>query len=233
LKDKTLSFLKKTATISFRVIGTFAILFVFLAFTDIPYNAYHQLGLTNIHNTKNIKNIIVLGGDGMPSPSGLIRTYYGLQAANENLEATIYIALPKNKDGSERQLEMLAKEFTDKGIDKNRIHFESDGYNTYSQAMNLGKLIQNKKQKTIIVTAPEHMYRAIGCFKKIGFTNLTSLPTFEIPSDEETLEKKNKKGQMESENLSFRYNMWSYMIYEIKIIREYFAISYYWCKGWI
>lgn len=233
MRKKIQNFLKKSSKITFRIIGFFAILFVFLSFTDIPYYAYHRLGLTNIHDTKNIKNIVVLGGDGMPSPSGLIRSYFGVQAANENPEADIFIALPRNKDGSVRQLEMLAKEFTDKGIARNRIHFEADGHNTYSQAVNLGKLISNKSQKTVIVTAPEHMYRAVGCFKKNGFEQLTSLPTFEIPSDEESLEKKDKKGQKESEHLLLRYNMWSYMIYEIKVIREYCAISYYWCKGWI
>jgi uncharacterized SAM-binding protein YcdF (DUF218 family) len=233
LKTKIQKILKKLTHFTFRCIGIFAITFVALSFTDIPYYAYFNLGLTEITDTKNIKNIVVLGGDGMPSPSGLIRSYFGIQVAKENPESEIFIALPRNEDGSVRQLEMLAKEFTDKGILRSRIHFEPEGYNTFTQANNLGKLIKNKSDKTIIVTSPEHMYRSIQCFKKIGFKKLNSLPTFEIPSDETTLEKKDKKGKKESENLSLRYNMWSYMIYEIKVMREYIAITFYWFKGWI
>lgn len=233
LKKKLIQVFKKSLKISLRLFGVFAILFVLLSFTDLPYYAYHSLGLTKIHNTENIKHIVVLGGDGMPSPSGLIRSYFGIKAAKENPKAKIYIALPRNEDGSLRQLDMLAKEFTDKGIDRSKIIFEAEGHNTYSQAVNLEKLISSKNERMLVVTAPEHMYRAVGCFKKVGFKEINSLPTFEIPSDEETLEKKDKKGKKESENLSLRYNMWSYMIYEIKVLREYCAISYYWLKGWI
>lgn len=233
MREKIQKIIKRLFKFTFKCFGVFAIFFVLLSFTDLPYYAYHNLGLVEIHDTKNVKNIIVLGGDGMPSPSGLIRSYFGIQAAKENPNARIYIALPKNEDGSLRQLEMLAAEFTSKGISRDLIHFESEGYNTYSQAVNLGKMINYKDEKTLIVTSPEHMYRAVNCFRKVGFKQVNSLPTFEIPSDEETLEKKNKKGKKESEHLSLRYNMWSYMIYEIKVLREYFAISYYWLKGWI
>ena len=67
----------------------------------------------------------------------------------------------------------------------------------------------------------------------LGFKKISSLPTFEIPSDAENLKDKTERKDTRIKNLSLRYNMWSYMVYEIKVLREYFAISYYKIKGWI
>mgnify|MGYP006090763245 FL=1 len=58
-------------------------------------------------------------------------------------------------------------------------------------------------------------------------------PSFEKPSDEERLKDKTDKEDTKVRNLALRYNMWSYMQYEIIVLREYTAIAYYWMKGWI
>ena len=34
-------------------------------------------------------------------------------------------------------------------------------------------------------------------------------------------------------SLNIRYNMWSYLKYEITVMREWCAIAYYWIRGWI
>lgn len=212
----------------------FSLLFLLLAFTDIPYHAYHQLSLKNQKLKGNADLIILMGGDGMPSPSGLMRSYFTAEAAKIHPKAKIIIALPANQQEKDslRQLRLIRKELELKGIDSSQIVFEPKGYNTRTQAEEIAKNYDST-EKILIVTSPEHMYRAIRCFEKTGFKQVGSFPTFEIPSDESKLKSKDKKKAKELQNLDLRYNMWSYMQYEIIVLREYFAISYYWLKGWI
>lgn len=232
-KQSLILHLKKSVKFSLNVFGFFAVFFLALSFTDIPYLAYHQLGQTNRVSLNNNDYIILLGGDGMPSPSGLIRCYYTADAAKKSPNAKIIIALPYNQKDSLFQLNLMAIELISKGIHKNRIIYEPTGYNTISQASAISKMITNKSSKLLVVTSPDHMYRSIKCFEKMGFNSVFSMPTFELPSDEIKLKGKKTDKDKRLENLSLRYNMWSYMVYEIKVIREYFAITYYWLMGWI
>lgn len=217
------------------IINLLAVSFIGLAFTDIPYYAYHDLALRKQKLKAEADYIILMGGDGMPSPSGLMRTYFAANAAIENPNAKIIIALPYNEDDKDSllQLKLIEEELILKGIDSTKIMYEPFGFNTRSQAENIHASINNNNSNVLIVSSPEHMYRAIKTFEKIGFNNVGSLPTFEFPPDEDKLKSKKKKDKKKFQNLALRYNMWSYMQYEIIVFREYIAISYYWIKGWI
>jgi uncharacterized SAM-binding protein YcdF (DUF218 family) len=215
------------------LIGGVGILFVALSFTDLPYYAYEELSLKEKAPKSIVDYIVILGGDGMPSPSGLMRTYFGARAAIQYPSSTIIIALPYNEFDSLRQLDLMRKELKKKGISPSRVVFEPHGFNTYSQAREINKLITGPNAHLLIITSPEHMYRAYHTFEKQGFTKLSTLPTFEIPSDESGLKDKKKKEMKKDPNLDLRYNMWSYMQYEIRVIREYIAIAYYKLKGWL
>src|SRR3954462_11304722 len=118
----------------FAIIGSLAFLAWLLSFTDLPYYAYHWLGVKGSNSTGTPDLIVVLGGSGMPSPDGLIRTYYAAEAAKQYSNARIIIALPYNEYDSLQQLEMMARELIVKGIDSTRISFEPFGFSTYSQA---------------------------------------------------------------------------------------------------
>jgi uncharacterized SAM-binding protein YcdF (DUF218 family) len=85
----------------------------------------------------------------------------------------------------------------------------------------------------LLITSPEHMYRSIKTFEDVGFTDIAGNATFEKPLDEDKVKGKGKARGKEVENLGFRYNMWSYLQYEIIVLREYTAIAYYKLKGWI
>lgn len=204
-----------------------------LAFTDLPYYAYHRLGRTDMIQKNNIDHIVILGGEGMPSPSTLTRIYFAKEVIKDNPSANIYIALPKNEDGSTQQLNMIKNELIESGLDSGKIFFEPDGYNTHSQAQNLSKMIIDKNDTTLLITSPEHMHRSILSFRNQGFHALAAFPTFEMPSDEIQLIEKDKKGKLKRNNVSLRYNVWSYLIYEIKVLREYVALLYYEFKGYI
>jgi len=213
------------------IFGVFSFLFLTLSFTNVPYYAYHNLGVGQSVLSEKPDVIVVLGGSGMPSPDGLIRTYYASDAALENKSAKIIIALPFNEADSLHQLDLMANELIVKGIDSIRIEYEPLGYNTRSQAVNIASMLNDKEQLTLlIVTTPEHMYRSIKTFNQVGFTKVGGLPAFEKPIDEGKLKDPDKK---EGISLAFRYNMWNYLNYELLVLREYCAIVYYKCMGWI
>lgn len=224
--------LKEICKWFFMTIGLFSFLLLILSFTDLPYYAYHNLGVAHTQLSEKPDVILLLGGSGMPSPDGFIRTYYASKAAKEYNNAEIIIALPYNEVDSLHQLDMMAHELIINGVDSLRIKYEPSGFNTRSQAVNIASMFKDDKEQLtfLIITTPEHMYRAVRAYKKVGFIKIGGLPTFEKPIDEaKLLDIEHSKGI----NLSLRYNMWSYLNYELLVLREYSAIVYYKLKGWI
>lgn len=213
-------------------LGGFSVVFIALSFTSIPYWAYYGLAATDDQLEVAPGTIVIMGGDGMPSPSGLMRLYNGIEKAIEHPKSKIIIALPYNEFDSTYQLSLMASELVQKGIDTNRIVFAPNGFNTRSQALEIKKLADTLAPM-LIVSSPEHMYRSIHIFRKVGFKTVGGSPSFEKPSDEEKLKDETDKDETKVRNLALRYNMWSYMQYEIIVMREYTAIAYYRVKGWI
>jgi len=219
----------------FGIIGFFAFLMVALSLTDLPFNAYHRLGTINAELKGQPDVIVLLGGSGMPSPDGLMRTYYAAGAAQQYPGAPIIIAHPFSPQDSLLQLELMAHELIVKGIDTARITFEPAGFNTHSQAVNIAAMIPGLKDSLslLIVTSPEHMYRAVKVFRKVGFKDVGGMAAFEKPVDEGQVSDKADSKDLRVKSVSLRYNLWSYMVYELLVIKEYTAIAYYKLKGWI
>ncbi len=213
--------------------GSFALLFLVLSFTDIPYYAYHYLGTCNSKTYREPQLIVLLGGGGMPSPDGFMRTYYTALAAQKYPQAKIIIALPRNENDSLEQLQLMADELIRHGVDSCRILFEPEGFNTHSQAENIAANYGGAVSTVLLVTSPEHMYRSVSTFKKAGFAHVSGVATFERPPDEEKIKDSESSSDTRVKSVDLRYNMWSYMHYELLVLKEYCAISYYWIKGWI
>jgi uncharacterized SAM-binding protein YcdF (DUF218 family) len=114
------------------IAGILTCFFLVLSFTDIPYYAYHQLGETQEELTNTPDLIVVMGGGGMPSPDGLMRTFYAAEVAKKYEQAKIIIALPYSEGDSLYQLRLMANELIVKGIDSLRISFEPLGFSTRS-----------------------------------------------------------------------------------------------------
>jgi uncharacterized SAM-binding protein YcdF (DUF218 family) len=226
----------KSLRIFFIVLGIFFFSLLILSFTDIPYYAYYNLGMSNSKLETKPDLIVILGGAGMPSPDGLMRTYYGSEEALNYPESKIIIALPKNEgNDSLYQLNLMSHELILKGIDSSRITYEPAGFNTRSQALNIAKKFGNKTGhlSVLLITSPEHMYRAVKTFQKAGFNKVAGTCTFETPPEEEMIKDKQNAPDKRVKSLDLRYNMWSYLHYELSVMREYCAIAYYKIKGWI
>ena len=222
------SYLKKALLF----LGAFSVLFIALSFTSLPYWAYYGLAATDDQLEVAPSAIVIMGGDGMPSPSGLMRLHKGTEKALEHPNSTVIIALPYNEYDSTYQLSLMAHELVEKGVDTNRIVFAPNGFNTMSQALEI-KELADTTAALLIVSSPEHMFRCIHSFRKVGFQVVGGSPSFEKPSDEEKLKDETDEDELKVRNVALRYNMWSYMQYEIIVLREYTAIAYYWVKGWI
>jgi len=224
------------STVIIKILGVVAIIAIFLSFTDIPYNAYYSLGTKDGAMDSVPDCIVLLGGVGMPSPDGLIRSYYAAKTANEFPEAKIVIAFPDDSCYGKNSPELkMSNELIVRGVDSSRILFERNGYNTYTQAQNIAGLLGRNSMDSIairIVSSPEHMYRAVKTFRKTGFKEVGGMAAFECAVGEEKLIK-GVRIKREKQGLNFRYNMWNYMKYEITVLREYCAIVYYKLKGWI
>ena len=215
--------------------GLLAFFMYVLSFTDIPYYAYRNLSMESETLSSPPDIIVVLGGSGMPSPDGLIRCYYAAGAANKFKHANIIIALPYTVSDSLSQLKLMAHELVIRGVDSTRISFEPLGFNTHSQAENIAQIVGRDKsfKSLLVVSSPEHLYRAIKTFRKVGFNKVGAVPAFENPVDEVKIKDTKTSKDPRIKNLTLRYNMWSYLNYELLVMREYCAISYYKIKGWI
>lgn len=158
--------------------GIFLILLI-LSFTKIPFRAYDNLGLCNSKITKPPVTIILLSGSGIPSESGLLRAYFTAKIGKAYPNANIVISMPGGITDSMGDPQLTARELILRGIVKERISFESHGRNTREQALKLseGRTSALLNLPITLVTAPEHMKRAILVFRKCGFTTVSGFPT--------------------------------------------------------
>lgn len=220
------------------LIGIFFSLCVILAFTTLPFWGVHWLGTSKSELTEEPQTIILLGGGGMPSESNLMRSWYTEKAAKSFPEANVVIAMPGELDDSLSTPVLMKKELELRGIDGARISFEDNGTNTRSQAVNCKGIIK-MQNSVLLVTSPEHMRRAVLCFKKAGFERVNALPAFENATNADLSFQDDELGGNTilmpdvGKSISVRYQLWNHLKYEILIAREMVALSYYKLRGWI
>jgi len=237
----------------------FLILFIF-CLTPAPFWTWYSLGTKNagIHRPPQV--IVVLGGGGMPSESGLMRTWYAAQLGNHFPRSRIIIALPGDTADSLSSVCQMKEELVLRGISARRISFESHGTNTRAQALNLFKRISNIDQRflndeypdklhnsssiqhpassILIITSPEHLYRAVRAFRKAGFILVDGVPAFESAVEANITFNDRLLGGRKwlpkiGKNITLRYQFWTQLHYEQLVIREWLAIVYYKLEGWI
>ncbi len=233
-----------------------AALMIILALTPAPFWTWYGLGTrySGIHRPPDY--IVLMGGGGMPSESGLIRCYYAAIAGNYFTRSKIIVALPGDISDSLSSIQLMKEELVLRGINPDRIMLEDSGTNTRAQAINIRKLITiddlrltnstsqnltnivNQQSSILIVTSPEHLYRSVLAFRKAGFLKVDGLPAFEQAIESDINFNARKLGGRKfipdiGENITLRYQFWSQVNYEFLVIREWLALTYYWLLGWI
>ncbi len=220
------------------VIGIFFLACIVLALTEQPYWGYHWLGTSKSELKWKPEFIIVLGGGGMPSQSNLMRGWYAGQAAESFPGATVVIAMPGEVSDSLSAPQIMKKELVLRGVKPGKIIFEYEGTNTRAQALNCKNQIK-MQTPVLLVTSPEHMRRAVLCFRKAGFEKVNGLPAFENALEADLKFDDDKLGGNKilmpdvGESINARYNLWNHLKYEILIARELFALGYYRLRGWV
>ncbi len=228
----------------------FLILFIF-CLTTAPFMAWYKLSMKHAGIHRSPEFIVVLGGGGMPSESGLMRTWYAARAGNHFPLSKIIIALPGDTADSLSSVYQMKEELILRGISAKRILFESQGTNTRAQALNIARIedrksriehrepsIQHPASSILIITSPEHLYRAFRSFRKAGFVRVDGLPAFETAIESELSFDDSLLGGKKwlppiGKNITIRYEFWTQLRYEQLIIREWLAIVYYKLNGWI
>jgi len=219
--------------------GSIAAVLVILAFTPAPFWTWYGMSMKNAGVNRPPDYIVLLGGGGMPSESGLIRTWYAAQTGNYFSRARIIIALPGDRNDSLSSVNLMKKELILRGIGRERIFLEDSGTNTRAQAVNIfNSSLVTCHSSILIVTSPGHLYRAVLSFKKAGFIKVDGLPAFEQTIESDITYNAYKLGGRKfipdvGSNIILRYQFWTQMNYELLILREWTALGYYKLMGWI
>lgn len=269
----TMKRLKKIVKILLISIGVVALITAILAMTSAPFWIRYNMGMKKAGIHRPPDYIVVLGGGGMPSESGLMRCWYTAKAADRFPRSLVIVALPGDTTDPQSSINGMKDELILRGIAPERILFEDSGTNTRAEALLVKLLIsriQNTKFKCqnvkpvnhpitqslnhsivnsplsivhyqssiLLVTSPEHLYRAVLTFKKAGFLKVDGLPAFEKDIETDLSFNSGLLGGKRyvpdvGDNVVLRYKFWNYLEYELELLREYVAIGYYWLMGWL
>ncbi|MFH0953813.1 MAG: YdcF family protein [Verrucomicrobiota bacterium] len=225
-----------------RLAGLAFIALVLLCFTNYPWKAYCWLS-TDPAGAKTVspRYIVVLGGGGIPSESGLVRAYRAAQLANQFPEALIVVALPAEGDVAGGAAGKTRDDLVLRGIAPDRIRMETEGRNTREQALKVAKLIDGSPAETavLLVTSPYHVRRALLAFRKAGFGDVTAAPADSVSIDANLEYNAREMGGTAlpvpnvGDRLTLRYRFWNNASYEVEFGREFCALGYYWLMRWI
>jgi len=248
--------------------GIMVLIMMILAFTSAPFWIWYSMGVSRAGIDRSPDFIVVLGGGGIPSETGLMRTYYAREAAEMFPQAAVIVALPGNEEDSMSSVSRMRQELILRGVDSDRILVEDSGTNTRSQALLIKELITSYELRVanddlqitnddlrlnrspeklsifncpysiLLITSPEHLYRAVKTFEKAGFKEVGGMPAFESAIESDISYSSRKLGGRKwvpdvGDSINLRYQFWTQLHYEALVIREGLAIAYYWLMGWI
>jgi uncharacterized SAM-binding protein YcdF (DUF218 family) len=230
----------RTIHVGLVVVG-FAVVVLFIScFTSYPWKLYKKLCYDEAVLDGPPEYIVVLGGGGIPSESGLVRSYHGVQVARAFPDAKVILSLPADGPLETSELGQMRKEFILRGIDEKRVLLEDKGRNTRAQAMGVLDLLGEEclEQPFVVVTSPDHTLRSLGVFRKLGFKQVVQSAAFpETVKTDMTFKPKDLGAKPFvpdiGRRLNLRYTFWVNINYLSIFTREGVAVAYYRLCGWI
>ena len=218
-----------------QMLGVLALLMWLLALTSLPGMAYGWLGRVSDPPAGPPELIVMMGGGGIPSESGLLRCYATAVQAHQHAKARVIVAMPYEPGEGPGRPSAVVQELMLRGVEKSRITQEGAGRHTREQALKVWALAGgDRKQPTVcVVSSPEHIRRSALAFRKAGFTKVAGAPAFSqhLQADQTLTEPTTLPNPAHS--VLLRYRMWDNLLLEIKVLREYTALLYYRVRGWI
>ena len=217
--------------------GVALILLFALCWSPYPWRMYYWLSMPEAHLEAAPEWIVVLGGGGIPSESGLMRTYYGALAAERYPDAQLVVALPEYEGTEDSSLRRMRRELVMRGVAEERVRLEPRGASTRAQALEIGKMIE-PGAAVMLVTSPEHVRRSVLTFRRAGFEHVGAYAASDTHADGDLSLSADDVGSgsyapaLEG-SLMLRYGFWNHVGYMTRFAREFAALCYYRLKGWI
>lgn len=167
--------------------------------------------------------VVVLGGGGIPSGSGLIRTYCAADYGVGLTGVTFIVALPADGDPATNSVGRMRDELVLRGIPREQVLLESKGRNTHEQAMNIRRMLDSDRGACVVlVSSPFHIRRSLLCFRQQGFERVVGLPAFGTGAEADL-----------GGNTALRYDFWSNLTAGVEALRELCALAQYGLCGWL
>jgi uncharacterized SAM-binding protein YcdF (DUF218 family) len=224
LNDKVRWLVGRVARTLDAIAAIFFLLLVVLALSGPPQGIVDWLEMPELVPQETPHTIVILGGGGIPSGSTLLRTYCAAQYGKNLTDTTFIVSLPADGNPETSSVGRMRDELVMRGVPATAIRMEYRGLNTREQAVNIQHLLGPEAidQPILIVTSGYHMRRAVSCFRRLGFTQVSGLLASEIGAEAEI----GPWGLL-------RYGMWANLEREIGILRELAALEAYNVEGWI
>ncbi len=217
-----------------QVLGVTALILVVLALTPLPGMAFVWLAHADPRWEGTPEVLVMMGGGGIPSETGLTRCYEVGVQAHRYPKARVVVAMPFEPDETNGPSRVVA-ELMVRGVERDRITQAGEGRHSREQALEIWKLLDGARRQpsVTIVSSPDHIRRSVLAFRKAGFKKVGGAPAFgqalranlELP----------REGQVPdpARTVLFRYRFWASLIIEVRVLREGAALAYYRVRGWI
>lgn len=220
-------------------LGWFALVFLILAMTPVPWRVLGWLGSDPRPLQGPPDAIVMLGGGGIPSESGLMRAYETARIAALHPKAQVILAMPHEPDEKPGVPGSVARELILRGVSASRLRQEGEGRHTREQATKLLAMLGDKGADltVLVVTSPEHLRRSLLTFRKAGFRHAHGAGVFSESIEADLRVPPGGEGRKwvpsVGGSLLLRYRIWDNLELQVRILRELTALLYYQAKGWI
>lgn len=222
------------------VVGALTILVLATCFTALPWKFLDWLADDGQRLDEAPDYIVVFGGGGVPSESGLTRAFEAARAARDFPNAVVVLALPYDTALAGSAAGRMREELIFRGVAPERVRIEPHGRNTREQAMNLARSmgLAPERDRVLVVTSPEHMRRALLSMRKVGFRHVAGRAAFGEAIETNVLYDPEELGGRKvplphGGTLMVRYQFWNNLGYLGAAAREWTALLYYRLQGWI
>ena len=212
------------ARLGLAVGGVLFLVQVAIGLLGLPRPLVRWLAAEDLKLKERPDYVVVLGGAGMPSSSGLIRTYYGAVYSGGHSGTIYVVCLPTDGPIEQSGVARMRDEMVLRGIPRERVLLEAEGRDTRAEAVNVQRLLGRDalSRPLLIVSQPSHLRRAYLCFREVGFTQIGCLAATSVDVDADM-----------GRGLWWRYGFWDNMAGEVETARELLALVYYRLKGWL
>jgi uncharacterized SAM-binding protein YcdF (DUF218 family) len=218
--------------------GLLLVVMGWLATTNLPWRWYGAMAYPGLNAASPPDVIVMMGGGGIPSESGLMRSWKAAEVARIYSNALVVVSMPN--DGTETASSGIEHELMLRGVDPTRLLRESNGRNTREQALEVAAMLLTTNRVSVVglVTSPEHMKRTWHSFSRAGLTQLIAYPSFaeeikvDMSYDEAELGAPSLGGVVGA-NDTAKYRFWDNLMVMVRCARETVAWWYYRAMGWL